>query len=225
MSKLLCQTFILPTKDETNLQLGINMNWNVPGQMRGTNFHLYLLSNRQAKDGDQIIPKSESRIPWEYSSTPKPIPYWCGLKETYWKIEATTDKSLRIPLIDEMIQKFYVKCDGTLKEILIEMGAAIHCESDEKYEDDLIILDGEILQKIHKDREYNLEQHMSEYPVLHSDGTVFCSNVRDLWNREDVKHLIHEIIAESKKLWQYEGPDKGKFTLNFVHDCFDKFLI
>ena len=225
MSKLKCNTFILPTEDKTNLTLGISMDWNIPGQMRGTNFHLYFLSNRQAKDNDWIIPKCEPRLPWQFSTTPKPIPYWCGLKETYWKIEATTDKSIGIPIIDEIIQLIYCERKETMTEILIEMGSAIRCQSDQAYEDDFIILDEQKIKTIHHEDEYDLEQHMSEFPILHEDGTVFCSDVRNEWNREDLKQVIHKIILESKRLWKYEGPDKAKFTLDFVNECYEKFLI
>lgn len=138
--------------------------------------HLYFISDREIKEGDIFL--------HEYEDGKKLI-HFCAdfsptnmirIKEsnTYlnsvgsYKIEATTNPSLELPLIPQLFVEKYVAEQGNIKEVMIEM-TNTH------------IPDG-----------WN-----HEIPKTRKDNTVIVHRVKGSWTREEVAELIKKAVSDT----------------------------
>jgi len=97
--------------------------FNKEGNFRHRPFHLYILSNESIKDGD-IIFSSLSQKVFKYIKNDTLIK-----KGIYFKILASTDKSLGVPLIHLKFVKEYTDSYNTLKrptEVTIQYQNNLH---------------------------------------------------------------------------------------------------
>ena len=84
--------------------------------------HLYFISDAEIKEGDWLYGSNENRIvkaektaEWLNQVMDKQNPTW-------FKIEATTDALLHLPLIREQFIWRYVESQGAIKEVYVEIG-------------------------------------------------------------------------------------------------------
>jgi len=120
MEKLLvipfCKVIMLPTKDRSSL--GVNENQIPNGRYDPAVYHeaqhLYLVSEREIKEGDWCI--YPNRIIGKLSH-----PYDGKTFINSKKIEATTDPSLGLPVIPQSFIEEYVAKQGNVKEVMVEM--------------------------------------------------------------------------------------------------------
>ncbi len=130
---------MLPTEKENNINLSDmgnlqplfdNASKNVNNHFKGKNQHLYLVSDREIKEGDWYYDPINELVDNNYNLNSN------GNK----KIEATTDTSLKVardeftpslrhpsmdyktlPQIPQSFIEAYVKAEGDIKEVNIEM--------------------------------------------------------------------------------------------------------
>lgn len=83
-------------------------------------YELYFISSRKIKENTKTF-NEELNGDWYYNSIYKTIARIGNITEYDFKIESTTDKSLNLPLIPQSFVEEYVKSNGKIKEINIEV--------------------------------------------------------------------------------------------------------
>lgn len=149
---------------------------------------LYLVSNREIKEGNfyyhTITKTVEKAIHCQGKST-----------HPYPKVEATTDKSLGLPLIPESFIKEWVEKQGKIEYVYIRM-------EDKWDEINGIVPNGN--------------------PMLCQEGpnrTVIILPTKDSWNREEVKEIARAAFYYGIERWQAMGEGRNIPTLD---EWFDK---
>lgn len=173
MDSLKCQVVMLPAKGTgafawTNKYRLIYLNTNIDFQQ-----HLYLVSDRDIKEDDKIYPISFHHIQTAGEDNLD--------ISIFKKIEATTDRSLGLPLIPQKwIEEIYVLSDGSIKEVSLDM---------------VLTLDG-------------LEPTLSyENDEL---GEVIILSIKDSWNREEVLDIMLKFVSEQLTFLQdHDWRDKS----------------
>ncbi len=87
-----------------------------------------------------------------------------------YKIEATTDPSLELPLIPQSFITKFVELQGKIDEVMIDM---------------INIPNFKVMEYSYK-------------PKLRSDNTVIVSKVKDTWTRDEVVALIQKYNTDFK---------------------------
>jgi hypothetical protein len=117
MEKMKCKVILLP-HNEGELQLGSDILWNIPGQFRGTSFHLYFLSDEEIQVGDlYIYPDLVGNDVWINKEAVLDKSEYVGAM----KVVASTDTSLDLPLIPQDFIQEYVESNGKIEEVEIEL--------------------------------------------------------------------------------------------------------
>lgn len=157
-----------------------------PNRHRMLPQHLYFTSKREIKEGDNMLlknnhPKGRLRKCFYIEEdqlmidNPKDENRGYGFckHEEVWKIEATTDQSLGLPLIPQSFVEKYVEKRGNIKEVMIEMEylPGYRIEAD---------------PMVH-----------GEKVKVRKDGTVICSPVKDMWTREEVIEKMKRSIEQA----------------------------
>jgi hypothetical protein len=120
--------------------------------------HLYLVSDREIKEGDWVLATDENHV--------RVIaPFQFGFKQGEQKVEATTDKSLGLPLIPQSFIEEYVQKQGKIDKVKIQM---------ENWEPKIQSILG--------------PQQDNEY-LPKSEQEVIILPIKDSWNREEVRHI------------------------------------
>lgn len=115
------------------LMLGENILWNIPGVFRGTKFHLYFVSDDEVQINDWAIQQYSHKygslasigIRNVIKADAKTDPFYFGDSHyneagaDYFKIIASTDPSLNLPLISEHFMAAYIE-QGGIDEVLVE---------------------------------------------------------------------------------------------------------
>lgn len=128
MEKLKCKVVTLATEDKNSpIQLGVNFYKNIPGEFRGTYFHLYFISNEEIQVGDLVIGlaahlnKIYKVKDITHNGNLLQLDPKCEMYPTQFrKIVATTDPSLNLPLIPKSFIEEYVEANGKIDEVEIE---------------------------------------------------------------------------------------------------------
>ncbi len=149
-----CQIILLPTTDEDAIMsMGVNkkslyLNTDNTNPLL-TNQHLYICSEEEIKLDDYIYDswnKGEERI---HKVTRNPEYFQNGLgsklacennRKRYFKVIASTDKSLSLANISFKFIEQYVSCNGDVKECYVEMNSRTKVYSaslDFKWKDNL----------------------------------------------------------------------------------------
>ena len=129
------------------------------------NKHLYLISNREIKEGD-----------WLYSNITNSFCQRINMADGYNKnvfkrIEVTTDTSLNLPLIPQSFIEKYVSVQGNIKEVMIEI---VDNRNEEWF----------------GDNETGQPFWNSKIEIkTRKDNTVIIHPIKDNWNREEVKAI------------------------------------
>lgn len=89
-------------------------------EIGGNPQHLYLTSSRKIKENTNTF-KEGFNGDWYYNSIYKSIQQIGDITSFDFKIEATTNPELKLPLIPQSFIEEYVKLNGEIKEINIEM--------------------------------------------------------------------------------------------------------
>lgn len=119
--------------------------------------HLYLTSNKEIKKNDYFIcNKTIMQAVRNYDKSE-------NLEIN--KIEATTDKSLELPLIPESFIKKYIEKQGQVNEIMIEI---------EEF-------GGQIIN--------NELKSITTTIKTRNDNTVIIHKIKDSWNKEELKQI------------------------------------
>lgn len=167
-----CKVVILPTEKETLIQLGVTFHKKIPGEFRGTYFHLYILSDEGIKEGDwyYYVDGSGNHIMLcKSSSQVKGI-------AGYYKIIATTDSSLKIA---GELNKYH-KDDKYLPQPS-DSFIRKYCE-----------LGG--IDEVMVEYEYNNHYPMVEFNNLKlkvaPDNTITIRPIKNSWNRKEVENLL-----------------------------------
>ncbi len=197
-----CKVVMLATNEKAKLyltttgKLCICSNEIVSHGAKGTNQHLYILSNENIKEGDWYIDDTDI-IRQSITSDKK---YWDNRKD-YGKIIATTDNSLVIRYdgttsISENWNKSLPQPSNSFIEKYIE-----------RYNSGAIITDVMVEYKDIGGEEWSGDAEHGEpfwneilrLKVNPKDNTITIKSVKDSWNREEVKELIYKFnMAISK---------------------------
>ena len=138
--------------------------------------HLYLISSREIKESDWFIYDSiitntgKINLPM---STPK------------YRIEATTDPSLGLPLIPtKWIEEVYVPSQGKIKQVCLksnDQGKIPDCYDEQQW----------------REEDYDTKKKCLQWsPTLEGRGGerhVIILPIKDSWNREELKKALKEI--------------------------------
>lgn len=165
--------------------------------------HLYFISNKEVQVGDWYIAerntgkklskccnKHEGMIISEHGYYPYDI-------EECKKVVATTDTSLNIPLIPQSFVEKYVKKNGVIDEVMIEM---VQCFSFRK---------------------------VRNSPKIRKDNTVIVSKVKNTWTRDEVIDLLNNMlhqgyttvpVGEHNYAWKSSGINAALQTSSEVLD-------
>ena len=121
--------------------------------------HLYLISDREIKMDDWYMDDTNAVRKCIVDDKG----YW-SKRTHYKKIEATTDSSLSLPIIQQSFIEKYVSAQGEIDAVNIEMEFG------------------------YPDTPYT----GSYIPKLREDGTVVIETVKDIWNKEEIIELIKQ---------------------------------
>lgn len=148
-NKLLCKVVMLLTKNESRIfKRGdtLEVVWNgrmiaydPPGWLTQA---LYLVSDREIKEGDFILHRADYKNNWQLDRYYHKEP----TKTTDWrkKIEATTDPSLGLPLIPTSFVEEYVQKQGNVDKVYIRVDfdgvEILNFTGKEKIEDGEVII-------------------------------------------------------------------------------------
>ena len=135
--------------------------------------YLYFTSDREIKEGDYFIEFYEN-FPNRVLKAPKPLHDKTIIKDVDFKIEATTDPSLRLPLIPQLFIEVYVEKQGKIDEVMIEMS----CNG---------LAGG------------NPMEHLK--PTTRKDNTAIIHKLKDSWTREEVVELIKRNTERLTNSW------------------------
>lgn len=131
-----CRPVILPTQDiieQPGLRKSRKMGILSIGTLQGSlgniweSQHLYLVSDREIKEGDWDYLPSTGKIRKRHSLTYTYIP---GER----LVEATTDKSLGLPLIPQSFIEEYVQKQGKIDKVKIKLPETMGCGNYEVFE-------------------------------------------------------------------------------------------
>jgi hypothetical protein len=140
--------------------------------------HLYLTSNREIQSGDWVYYKLPLIETWGIGQF-----FGGNPDKTSLKVEATTDPSLKLPLIPQLFVKKYVQMQGKIEEVLIEMQMG----------EGKSVAGVEYWDPLDKPR-----------VRTRPDGTVIIHRVKDSWTREEVSHLLTIAMVQMSD-WKNEG--------------------
>lgn len=166
MESIICRPVMLPAKDknapivlynskENNLALRVSGTISLSGD--GWNYqHLYLVSDREIKKGDYISDPSE------YYSVYKSASNYKGTK--LLKVEATTDKSLNLPLIPQSFIQEWVDKQGKVESVKIKVYQHLRLKD-------------------------NVNKKAMPIDVYDKDNEVIILPIKESWSREEVKQI------------------------------------
>lgn len=181
-----CKLVMLPSNQKAPIILGENLLVNIPGQLRGTGYHLYFLSDNEIKEGD-----------WIYNKEREPSILQCigkGSLRNWKKIIATTDESLKIEIfgLGETAMCSLPQPSQSFLEIFVKeynKGMVIKEVMIEYY---VITLNEDWSQKpVVITNEYKLK-------INSKDNTITIKRVKDSWNREEVIALFKKYIEDKE---------------------------
>lgn len=159
------------------------------GVCRWTPQHLHFTSKREIKEGDWCIytHKSGHKIIFKYSLFEDAFE---DQSFRTYKIEATTDSSLNLPLISQSFVEKYVQKQGDIDEIEIDMDyvPGFRIEAD---------------PMVH-----------GEKVKTRPDGTVIVHKVKDSWTRDEVEELCHKAFSSGMGALSKSNP--GEVWLNWI---------
>jgi len=191
-----CKVVILPTDKATKFGIQYQTNklaFNPKLPFEG--HHLYILNDEEVKEGDYIIDFGAYKTPLlfcvRHSSDLTYLNHETKKGITIFKIIATTDTSLNLPLIpDDFIQAF-CENNGEMHEVIIE-NELISDNKEYKYPEILEI-------------NYNVLTKLK----ITSNNTIIIKPHKETWTREEVIQLLRSAWRAS---YTYYMP---KFTYDF----------
>lgn len=155
--------------------------------------HLYLVSDREIKEGDWYMNTLAGRLHKSNDAGPPP-------NDGYFKkVEATTDKSLGLPLIPQSFIEEFVQKQGKIDKVKIAYAYDAGGKDDH----------GPLLQLTGWAK--HLVEEAGEPIELHKDSVeVIILPIKDSWNKEDMKKAYEDGIKEGihyNKLseWETQG--------------------
>lgn len=175
-NELICTPVMLPINVEADGSIFVNAQ----GIIRkiaysldtGRYQHLYLTSSREIKEGESYYDKERGVIDRAFYT------FKSGLIRR--KVEATTDKSLGLPLIPQSFIEEYVQKQGNIDKVKIKMTWVY----------DYTSLDQQQAQELsYEEREaYKV---YSPSLIKSTKNEVMILPIKDSWNREEIK-AIHK---------------------------------
>lgn len=173
------QIIMLPTKDKTSIVLGDNLLVNVPGQMRGANFHLFVISDEEIHVGDWIISKN---------TAPLMENYWCNL---------FVDGELIYPNMLDLPQ--WKRIIATTKDVLIA-SFDVRLPAISKSFIDLYIQkynEGNKIEEVEVEYQYIYDTQGQRFNlIVNDDNTINIRTAKNSWNREEVANLIQQACED-----------------------------
>lgn len=114
------------------------------------------------------------------------------IADNFKKIVATTDTSLNIPLIPEQFVKDYVTAQGNIREVWIEINDIVRAEYSEEYNDDVIVLNGDIIMsgdnQVDSDKlDKCLAVYQGKPKLTRNNEVIICKEEKDTFTKEDLK--------------------------------------
>lgn len=85
--------------------------------------NVYFISEREIIDGDLCYNSFDNRI-WQYKPTPCPMPYW-GNKKTLKKIEATSNLTMKLPIVRMDFMEKYAEQQGDINYVLLKLNKTL----------------------------------------------------------------------------------------------------
>lgn len=185
-----CKVVMLDTKDSTVLAFNFKSNelfipiFNSLNHKECTYKHLYILSDDEIKEGDYVydgkynLPNIDHEVyKWSYENWIE-SPDFEDMKCS--KIIASTDTSLGVLLLDETFIKQYVEANG-FDEVLIEYAMQERHQSTARYEDNVFIENGKIIDEIDCEDSFELKEY-----IANKDNFVVFKQLKTSFNKEEL---------------------------------------
>lgn len=196
MEKLKCKVVMLPTEKASylthraadgELMYSYKLFAN-HGETINTNQYLYFTSKREIKEGDFFLDGTTI-----YSTPNERTLKAINVDDrACFKIEATTDPSLELPLIPQSFIEKYVEKQGKIDEVMIDINEIEDVESLSNYDENEIWLNGELMMCYDHRITTGRDKYLATIPFIKTrpDNTVIVSKVKDTWTRDEVIELI-----------------------------------
>jgi len=185
--KIRVKVIMLPTESKSIIRKIDEINTLVFDPiMKFGNQHLYFISDREIKDFDYVVLGDGKTI--HHMSPTDMVDYLESQSSSTKRIEASTDPSLHLPLIGEAFIQKYVKEQGDIKEVMIEMstitwGGTVETTPVE-------------IEKVVK---------------MRKDYTVIISPIKDNWTREEVTELMSRAFNMG---YNYKGSVTSRVSID-----------
>lgn len=211
-----CKVVALPFKNSNDLDqfnqkivksdLG---NWSI---LKGTNnhwrsHHLYLVIDKSPDVGEYTIINNEIlkidskvtedvNIKYIFSNlSGRQFKNWFDAGELKTIVATSSIKygiakeiQLNLPTISDGFVEKWVKSNGSISDVLVEMNEYVRLESSTKYEKDVIVCNGEVITYIDQ---YDLYEFPEEVKV-NSKGNVIIHPIKLTYSKDEVIELLNE---------------------------------
>jgi hypothetical protein len=211
MKQLKCKVLLIPTKKTTSLFVDNNRKiyFGLPtGQTLVFGHHLYLISNREIKIGDYYLNAKKDKfikasahdvalLNTESSNISKIL--------RYIKLEATTDRTLNLPLIPKSFAEKYADKQGSINEVLIEYNISVACTCDTT--EKLFYCPFSVNDECKK--RFEDGSYFNECVTVRKDNTVILERVKDIFSKSEVIDLIVNFNLKDQTMSMDEWIEKN----------------